>query len=284
LLIAAIGVWWLVYFNLRSICDLFRSSVPAPAYYAPLPHEAHGPTSIPNVPSKPSSGLFSSPPHVPAAIKIIARFLLIGAVLCLPLVLLPIPAFILGFIVPVKAAHFLFLGILVIAAGAGYGLLKLRNFARMATIAFVVFGLINSAISLLPWSQNRLREYMAQFVAHFTAMLPTFPGQPAPVYNYPTSTIVFNVLLGIAINIYVLWLLTAIAPHSTRPRPCRIRSHLTVGLTPPDTVPTPSPSGSVRQAQPSQHRPAQPNRTAHLHKTHTPMDYRAQDAIRSLSD
>ena len=207
LLIAAIGVWWLVYFNLRSICDLFRSSVPAPAYYAPLPHEAHGPTSIPNVPSKPSSGLFSSPPHVPAAIKIIAWFLLIGAVLCLPLVLLPIPAFILGFIVPVKAAHFLFLGILVIAAGAGYGLLKLRNFARMATIAFVVFGLINSAISLLPWSQNRLREYMAQFVAHFTAMLPTFPGQPAPVYNYPTSTIVFNVLLGIAINIYVLWLL-----------------------------------------------------------------------------
>jgi hypothetical protein len=208
LLIAAIGVWWLVYFNLRSICDLFRSSVPAPAYYAPLPHEAHGPTSIPNVPSKPSSGLFSSPPHVPAAIKIIARFLLIGAVLCLPLVLLPIPAFILGFIVSVKAAHFLFLGILVIAAGAGYGLFKLRNFARMATIAFVVvFGLINSAISLLPWSQNRLREYMAQFMTHFTAMLPTFPGQPALVYNYPTSTIVFNVLLGIAINIYVLRLL-----------------------------------------------------------------------------
>jgi hypothetical protein len=47
---------------------------------------------------------------------------------------------------------------------------------------------------------------MAQIMTQFLAMMPTFPGQPAPVY-YPTATIVFNSLVAIAINLYVLWLL-----------------------------------------------------------------------------
>jgi hypothetical protein len=89
----------------------------------------------------------------------------------------------------------------------GYGLLKLRNYARLATIVFVSFGLLNSAVSLLPWYQNQFREYAAQLMAKFTAMVPTIPGQPAPLYTDPTSTIIFNAVVALAINIYVLWLL-----------------------------------------------------------------------------
>ena len=44
-------------------------------------------------------------------------------------------------------------------------------------------------------------------MAQFTAMVPTIPGQSAPVYGDPTSTIIFNAVVAIAINIYVLWLL-----------------------------------------------------------------------------
>ncbi len=86
-------------------------------------------------------------------------------------------------------------------------MLKLRNSARLATIVFASFGLLNSAVSLLPWYQNQFREYTAQLMAKFTAMVPTIPGQSAPVYGDPTSTIIFNAVVAIAINIYVLWLL-----------------------------------------------------------------------------
>ena len=41
-------------------------------------------------------------------------------------------------------------------------------------------------------------------MAQFVAVIPTIPGQPAPVYSYPAATIIFNSLVGIAINIYVL--------------------------------------------------------------------------------
>lgn len=207
LLVAAVGVWWLIYFNLRPIRELFRSPVP-PIDYAPLSTEAYGPAGIPNLAAaKPSNGFFSSPEHAPTAIKIIGWFFLIGAIFCLPSVFLPIPAFILGFILPVKASHFLFLTISIIGACVGYGLLKLRNSARLATIAFIGFGLVNSAISLLPWYQSQLRLYMARFMAQLMSMIPALPGQPAPVYTYPAATIVFNSLFAIVVNIYVLWLL-----------------------------------------------------------------------------
>jgi hypothetical protein len=207
LFIAAIGIWWLAYFNLRPIRNLFNSPAPAQTYYAPLSPEAYGTTRTLNPPVDPSNGFFSSPEHTPTAIKFVGWFLLIGAILCLPLVFLPIPAFLLGFIIPVRTSHFLFLAIFLIAAYIGYGLLKLRNSARLATIVFLCFGLLNSAISLLPWYQNRFREYIAQFMAKFTAMIPTIPGQPTPIYTDPTSTIIFNAVVVIAINIYVLWLL-----------------------------------------------------------------------------
>jgi hypothetical protein len=59
---------------------------------------------------------------------------------------------------------------------------------------------------VLPWYQNQFREYMAQFMdrftARFTAMIPTIPGQPTPIYTYPTATIIFNSMVGVAVNRY----------------------------------------------------------------------------------
>jgi hypothetical protein len=207
LLIAAVGTWWLIYFNLRSTRDLFRSAALIPAYYAPLSPEAYQTTGVPSPPTpRHSNSFFSSPEHAPTAIKIIGWFFLIGSICCLPMAFLPLPAFFLGFILPLKASHALFLAFPIIGASLGYGLLKLRNPARIATIAFIGFGLVNSAISLLPWYQNQFRQYMAQIMTQFLAMMPTLPGQPDPVYS-PTATLVFNSIVAIAINLYVLWLL-----------------------------------------------------------------------------
>jgi hypothetical protein len=199
LLIAAVGIWWLVYFNLRSIREIFRPS----AFTAVYPY---GQPNISTLPAKPYTGFFSSPEHAPTAIKILGWLFLIFSICCLPIVFLPIPAFILGFIIPVKASHLLYLAILVIAACIGYGLLKLKNSARLALIVFALFGILNMAVTLLPWSQNHLHQYMAQVMAQFTAMLPTIPNQANPIYTTSAAMVVFNSTVGIAVNLYVLWL------------------------------------------------------------------------------
>lgn len=206
-IVAAIGIWWLVYFTRRPISELFRNPNPAlaPSYNPALGTDplAYSQYTTPAPPPPPATGFFSSPSHAPAAIKILGWLYFIIAICCLPLIFLPIPAFILGFIVPVRPSHLLYLAILLIAASIGYGLLKLKNSARLATIAFIIFGICNLALAMLPWYRAQLLQYTAQIIA----MIPTFPGQPTPTYTYPAAMFVFNSLIGIAINLFVLWLL-----------------------------------------------------------------------------
>jgi hypothetical protein len=214
LLFAAIDIWWLIYFNLRSTRDLFQMPTLATAdpYGQPLPTAS--------LPVKSYDGFFSSPERAPAAIKILGWLLLVSAVCCLPMTLLPFPAFILGFIVPVKASHFLYFAILIIAACIGYGLLKLRNSARFALIAFALFGIFNMAVALLPWAQNHLREYTAQIMAQFTTMLPTIPGQTNATYTNPMEMVVFNSMVESPSTSTFFGWTTGIAPFSQHRRLC----------------------------------------------------------------
>jgi hypothetical protein len=114
LFIAAVGVWWLVYFNLRPIRDLFTNS------------------SLLTEPSA-SSSPFS---RTPTAIKIISGFLLLGSACCLLCIFLPFPTFFLGFIFPPPWAHIIYICFAIISAFAGYGLLHLKESARLLTIGF----------------------------------------------------------------------------------------------------------------------------------------------------
>jgi hypothetical protein len=93
LLVLAVGVWWLIYFNLRPIRELF---------------------SIAKFQIPSSADLVVSP--VPTPIKIIAGFLLFGAVCCLLCIFLPFPAFLLGFILPSTAAHILYMAFAAVAS------------------------------------------------------------------------------------------------------------------------------------------------------------------------
>jgi hypothetical protein len=181
-LIAGIGIWWLVYFNRRPIRELFRNPV---------------------LLSGPSENAASALAEVPIAITILGCFFLFGAVCCIPLIFLPLPAFILGFILPARSAHVLYFVCVLLTGFMGYGLLQLKESARLTTIAFLTFGLCNTALSLLPWYQAQFRQYMA----HFISMIPTLPGQPAPNHFYTGTMIIFSSLIGFVINLFLLWLL-----------------------------------------------------------------------------
>jgi hypothetical protein len=198
LLIAAVGIWWLTYFNLRSTRELFLN-----------------PTLLD--PQSGDSG--SSFSRAPTAIKIIGVFLFFSAVCCLLGAFLPFPTFLLGFILPPAASHVLYLLFAVIFALAGYGLLHLKESARLLTIAFLILGCCNILLAALPWYQNQFRLYMTQF----TTAMPTMPGQPLIVFNDTGTIILISCVWGLIFYGITFWFLhrhrAAFQPSQPSPSP-----------------------------------------------------------------
>jgi hypothetical protein len=181
LLIAAVGVWWLIYFNLRSTRELFSN--PAPLIQA--------------------SDHTSTFSRTPTAIKVIGCFVLFSAVCCLLCAFLPFPAFLLGFIIPPAITHILYIGFAAVAAFAGYGLLRLKESARLLTIAFLILGCCNMLLATLPWYQAQFRLYMTQLTAH----IPTMPGQPQMFFTVSRTLILISCIWCLIIYGVVFWLL-----------------------------------------------------------------------------
>ncbi len=182
LLIAAVGIWWLVYFNLRSVRELFANSLS-------LQPIAAG-----------ESGRFS---QTPTAIKIIGALLLFSSICCLPCIFLPFPAFLLGFIIPPAMGRLVYLCFAILLALIGYGLLRLKESARLMAMALILLGFIIIVLSTTPWYQARFLLYMAQVMAY----TPTMPGQPHATFVPGRMFYFFVFLWGAAIYGIVLWLL-----------------------------------------------------------------------------
>ncbi|MGD0442658.1 MAG: hypothetical protein ABSA39_01860 [Edaphobacter sp.] len=181
LLIAAVGIWWLVYFNLRPVREIFQN---------------------PNALLSSDAATSVRLSRVPTAIKIIGGFLLFSAIMCLFCILLPFPAFILGFILTPTATHILYLGFAALTATMGYGLLRLKESARILTIAFQIFGCVNIGLATLPWYQAQFRLYMTQITSSMLA----FPTQPQ-TFAYGRTFILLSCLWCLIIYGVVIWLL-----------------------------------------------------------------------------
>jgi hypothetical protein len=182
LLIAAVGIWWLVYFNQRSVRELFAN---------------------PNLLLPTAAGASSRFGQTPTAIKIIGGVLLFSSACCLFCVLLPFPAFFLGFILPPPATHILYLCFAAFTGWMGYGLLNLKESARLSTMAFQLLGCANVALASLPWYRVQFRLYMTQI----TSYMPTMPGQFQVSLRNATTLIIFTVIWCLLIYGIVLWLL-----------------------------------------------------------------------------
>lgn len=181
LLFAAIGIWWLIYYNLDSIRDLFSNPdfpLQAPAL----------------------NGRFS---RTPTAIKIIGCFLLFSALCGLFGAILPFPAFLLGFIFSSTGSHIMYLCFAALMAWTGYGLLRLSEPARLLTIAILLLGCCNIVLVSLPWYQAQFRLYTAQLMS----AIPTMPGQPQTFFNYSRTFIIGSCIPFLILYGFVLWLL-----------------------------------------------------------------------------
>ena len=181
---AVLGLVLLVYYNYPTTRIVFLQSSPAPL----------GPPNT--ITGRPR----------PTAITVISWMYLICAPFSLLYLFLPMPTFLFGFVFSGLKAHVLYVVIALVSAAIGYGLLRLRNSARLAVFWWSAVCPTNILVLLTPWRHRQFNEYMT-LVNSFNARY--FLAQPTPAPNFapsPGAIIVFSLIAMVCIGV-VLWFL-----------------------------------------------------------------------------
>lgn len=163
--LAAIGTWWLVLFNLPRSQPYFSSPVS------------------------------TTEPVRPLSITIISWYFLFGALCCLPMAIFRFPFMFMGIIFTEAGAVCVYLAFVAVQFYLGLGLLRLRERARVAGIAYFCLMLVSGIISLVP---SRQQELMRQVRLAYSWM--NQPGQEN--YEFQPSwpfTLLMLLLAGLPI-------------------------------------------------------------------------------------
>lgn len=181
---AAIGVWWLIFFNLKSTREQFAAVAPAPAF-AQQPSFAAAPAAQ------------AARPARPVSITVVAVLYLFGA-LSLPYALMGrFPAAFFGRLVWGRSAVALTLLTVALTLYAGIGLLKLRPEARIIAICLTLYGILNSLLFVfLPGADARFEGMMRSMELPSVLPMSAFLG-----------IMKFSMLGGSATSIVILWIL-----------------------------------------------------------------------------
>lgn len=159
-----------------------------------------------------NSSVVLAPPNTstgrprPTAVTVISWMYLICGPFCLLYLFLPMPTFLFGFIFSGLKAHILYALFGLISLALGYGLLRLRNSARIAVFWWSALCPANILVLLTPWGKRQFNGYMAlmnNFNAHY------IPAQPTPPPNFaasPAFLIFFSLIATAGIGV-VLWFL-----------------------------------------------------------------------------
>lgn len=149
--LAAIGVWWLVFFNRKAVKDQFTAGQPL------------------------------APDARPVSITVIGWLLILG-VLSIPISLgLHLPGMLFGYTFTGWLAVLWYLILAGIGLYAGVGLLRLDPRGRLVAIYYLVFGALNGAlVYLLPGYSQRMATVMNSMPAGFRPGSNEPPALPNP--------------------------------------------------------------------------------------------------------
>jgi len=219
LLVAALGVTWLVYFALRSTREAFASPTAPVSVRFVATNQAHSLDFSVAQPIEPELIVVDeiAPPITipqtrmrkrPVSITVLAILFLIGAAGALPGLFLPLPIFFFGHVFAGWPAHVVMITLAVWTTLTGVGLLKLNKPAWFLAVAYGVFGILNSLTMVFPSGRLRMSAYL-ESLTHTMNM-----GMPAPapinIFDPPLYNLIFvpSLILGgalIVFGIVLLW-------------------------------------------------------------------------------
>jgi len=172
MIVCAVGVSWLVYFNRQKVRDAFTSAT--------------------------GQALES---RRPILISVIAVLNMIGAVSCLLMVFIPMPGVLFGWMFDGWGKVALCLAFAALTASVGVGLWRLKEWGRLLALAMQAFGLMNTAVYLL--RPELMLRYSAEIQQRLTPMQPQLPDRfQTMIYSVSFG---FGVLLCIAIAAILIY-------------------------------------------------------------------------------
>jgi hypothetical protein len=183
-ILAALGGWWLYFFNKRSTKDQFLK------------------VKIPGVEGRPGAGVIS-PYARPLSITLIAWYLLISAFIGVLGLSMNPPVFFLGFFFKGSSASILMFVLALLQSFIGFGLLKLRPWGRTLAIYYFQFLIFNSlTMVLIPGTQARFEQAMREMLSDMQGTI----GTPPPPMHFP---IWFGVIFAVPLLGLLLWIVVS---------------------------------------------------------------------------
>jgi hypothetical protein len=164
--LCAVGISWLVYFNLKWVREVFAG---APGEIAESPR--------------------------PFPISVLAVLSMIGAACCLLTVFLPLPGALFGWILDGWGKVMLYLVFTVLSAAVGIGLWRLREWGRLLMLGLMAAGLANSMVYLL--RPALLLQYNTELYRRMNVPQPQVPAQFQTMM--PIATFGFAILFTFGI-------------------------------------------------------------------------------------
>src|ERR1700730_4976249 len=182
-MLAALGVWWLYFFNKRSTKEQFLKVPGGPSdrilTEAMIAHEAR-----------------------PLSITFIAWYLLISAFIGVLGLSVSPPVFFFGFFFKGTFASLIMFGLAIVQSLTAFGLLKLRPWGRTLAIYYFQFLIFNSlTMVLIPGTQGRFDQAMADMVRDMQGTSSAPPPMHFPVW--------FGVIFAIPLLALLLWIVVS---------------------------------------------------------------------------
>jgi len=221
--IAAIGIWWLVYFALRRTRDAFKLVMLTPALTSTAQLNPASPitdfsVAQPVVPAQPVTAVpadIAAPAAVPDAparpisITIVAVLMFLGAFSLLFCCVLPYPLFFFGIQFSGWFAHSIALSMAVLYALAAYGLLRRMHFGWLLAVGVQCLGLLNVLTMLVPQARDRWVTYTQALTQSMTPPMSSPAGFPTQMLQQKifSLTLVPSLVLGFVLVLVVLILL-----------------------------------------------------------------------------
>jgi hypothetical protein len=165
--VCAVGIWWLVYFNRRTVRDAFNGALGVPL-----------------------------PGRRPILISVLAVLNLAGAPMCALMAIIPIPFAIFGVIVHGLAKTVILLVFALSVGIAGVGLWRLQEWGRRTTIALQGVGLINGLFFLF---QPLVMQHYQEEVNRSMGITPTQVLPPQFQTNMQTASLALGMVMMLAV-------------------------------------------------------------------------------------
>jgi hypothetical protein len=205
LLFTLIGVWWLVYFNLRSVRALFGGNgAPGSGARAQLEIVSQAPAQAAGVwtdPRKPARSV------IEVMVICLAVLYLLGALYGIAEVLVRFPLFLFGHVIRGTSAAMVGIVMTVINLWLGIGLLRKMKAAWITAIVFNALWVVFAAQIFSPSYRSGMETYQRELMAQ--SPFPMVPG--APVIDLGPIYCVMGIFTVLIVG-GILWLLWRAKP------------------------------------------------------------------------